>query len=290
MRQIERYAARIEKVLAYIESQGTEAQLSLDELAGVAAISSFHFHRVWRMMTGETLFESLRRIQMGRALAVMQKSRAPVLDAAEAAGYASSQSFARSLKSFAGVSASELRADPAKMAAFTARITHGLRADDEDVPALEVRIVELAPLKILAMRNTGAYESLFNGFGGLFETIAQSYGQDAVRSIHGLWPDDPRSSAPSDFRFDCAFCVAQTTGAPPPGTRWEEVSEGPYLSVRHVGDYDALLDVVDWLYATALDAGMTLRDAPLFTHYIDDPENTPVEKWRTDVYLPINVN
>ena len=80
MRQIERYAARIEKVLAYIESQGTEGHLSLDELAGVAAISPFHFHRVWRMMTGETLFESLRRIQMGRALVVMQKSRAPVLD------------------------------------------------------------------------------------------------------------------------------------------------------------------------------------------------------------------
>lgn len=288
--QVERYAARVEKVLAYIESLGAQAQPTMDELARVAAISPFHFHRVWRMMTGETLFESLRRVQMGRALVAMQNERTAVVEVAEAAGFASGQSFARSLKAFAGVSASELRADPAKMAAFAARITHGLRAHDENVPTLEVTIVELQPLKILATRNTGAYESLFNGFGRLFETIAQWMGPDEVRGIHGLWPDDPRSTVPEDFRFDCAFSVANTTGAPPPGTCWAKLPSGPCLSVRHVGDYNALLDVIDWLYAMALDAGMKLRNAPLFTHYIDDPESTPVAEWRTDIYLPIEVN
>lgn len=297
--QIERYAARVEKVLAYIESLGEQtpgkqslreqAQPSLDELAKVAAISPFHFHRVWRRMTGETVFESIRRVQMGRALVALQNEQAPIVEVAEAAGYASGQSFARSLKAFAGASASELRAQPAKMAAFTARITHGLRTQEEDVPAMEVRIVELEPLKILAMRNTGAYESLFNGYGQLFEMIAQSIGPDEVRGIHGLWLDDPRTSMPEDFRFDCAFAVARTTGEPPPGTRWEGAPMGPCLNVRHIGDYDKLLDVIDWLYAFALDAGLELRDAPLFTHYIDDPESTPVAQWRTDVYLPVEV-
>jgi AraC family transcriptional regulator len=288
--QIERYATRVEKVLAYIESLGAQDQPTLDELATVAAISPFHFHRVWRVMTGETVFESLRRVQMGRALVAMQNECAHVVDVAEAAGYASGQSFARSLKAFAGASASELRADPAKMAAFVARITHGLRTQDEELPTFEVTIVELQPLKILATRNIGAYESLFNGYGGLFETIGQWMGPDEVRGIHGLWPDDPRSTAPEDFRFDCAFSIAQTTGVAPPETHWAELPSGPCLSVRHVGDYNALLDVIDWLYAMALEAGIKLRNAPLFTHYIDDPESTPVTEWRTDIYLPIEEN
>ncbi|MDP5148734.1 AraC family transcriptional regulator [Rheinheimera baltica] len=288
--QVERYATRVEKVLAYIESLGAQTQPTLDELAAVAAISPFHFHRVWRVMTGETVFESLRRVQMGRALVALQNERAPVVEVAEAAGYASGQSFARSLKAFAGASASELRADPAKMAAFVARITHGLRAQDDDVPGIEVTIVELQPLKILATRNTGAYESLFNGYGRLFELVTQCMPPEDVRGIHGLWPDDPRTTAPEDFRFDCAFSVAQTAGAAPPGTHWAELPSGTCLSVRHVGDYDALLDTIDWLYAMALEAGIELRNAPLFAHYIDDPESTPVAEWRTDVYLPIEVN
>ncbi|MEH8018631.1 AraC family transcriptional regulator [Rheinheimera muenzenbergensis] len=288
--QIERYATRVEKVLAYIESLGAQAQPTLHELAGIAAISPFHFHRVWRVMTGETVFESLRRVQMGRALVAMQNKHAVVAEVAEAAGYASGQSFARSLKAFTGASASELRADPAKMAAFVARITHGLRTPDEEVPTIAVSIVELQPLKILATRNTGAYDSLFNGYGRLFETIAQWIGPGAVRGIHGLWPDDPRTTAPEHFRFDCAFSVTQTTDAPPPGIRWAELPAGPCLTVRHVGDYNALLDVIDGLYAMALEAGMELRNAPLFTHYIDDPESTPVTEWRTDIYLPIEIN
>lgn len=286
--QVERYAGRIETVLAHIEGLGSGAQPSLDELAKVAAISPFHFHRVWRVMTGETVFESLRRVQMGRALSAMKAGEAQVAEVAEAAGYASGQSFARSLKAFAGASASELRADPAKMAAFEARIAHGLRGEDEDVPAMDVRIVELEPLKILAMRNVGAYESLFNGYGRLFEAIAEWAGPEAVRGIHGVWLDDPKTSAPEEFRFDCAFAVAKD-GTPPAGTRWEDAPVGPCLCVRHVGDYDRLHDVIDWLYVAALEAGMELRDAPLFTHYIDDPEGRAADELRTDVYLPIVV-
>lgn len=287
--QIERYAERIERVLKHLEGLDPGApQPSLEDMAKVAAISPFHFHRVWRVMTGETLSASVRRVQMGRALTAMRDGSAPIAEVAEAAGYASGQSFARSLKAFAGASASELKADPDKMAAFAAQVEHGMRSEDEDVAVMDVRIVELEPLKIVAMRNVGAYENLFNGYGRLFEAVAGWAGPESIRSIHGVWPDDPGSSEPEAFRFDCAFAVSHD-GAPPDGTRWESAPDGPCLCVRHVGNYDKLLDVIDWLYVAAMEAGMELRDAPLFTHYVDDPESRPEDEWRTDVYLPIEL-
>jgi len=47
------YETRILRVLAYIHDNPT-ADLSLDRLADVAAMSRFHWHRVFRAMTGET--------------------------------------------------------------------------------------------------------------------------------------------------------------------------------------------------------------------------------------------
>lgn len=285
--QIERYADRIEKVLAHLQTIAVDAQPGLEELASVAAISPFHFHRVWRVMTGETLRDSVRRVQMARASAAL-KDGAPMAEVAELAGYASGQSFARSLRAFAGVSASELRSDPEMMADFMARIERGVRTGDEEVRAMDVRIVDLDPLKVVALRNVGAYEDLFNGYGQLFEIISDWVGPEHVTGIHGIWPDDPGSVAPDAFRFDCAFAVAEEKDAPE-GTRWEDAPAGPCLCVRHVGDYGRLLEVIDWLYVAAMEAGMELRDAPLFTHYLDDPEDTPEADLRTDVYLPIVV-
>jgi AraC family transcriptional regulator len=41
--------------------------LSLDALADVAALSRFHFHRVFHAMTGETAADAVRRVRMHRA-------------------------------------------------------------------------------------------------------------------------------------------------------------------------------------------------------------------------------
>ncbi len=289
IRQAGRYSERIERVLRHIETSGTEAaSFSLEDLSRVAAISPFHFHRVFRLMTGETVLECIRRVSFARAMSAITHEDATLEDAAEAAGYASGQSFARSLKAFAGFSAGELRADPAKMLAFQTRIERGIRSGDEGVPAMEIRIVDLEPLRFVAMHNVGAYEELFSSFGLLFEKISAWAGADAVRGIHGLWPDDPATSAPEVFRFDCGFVVAREDD-PPAGTRWADAPAGPCLCVRHVGNYTALLAVIDRLYDAALETGKELRDAPLFTHYLDDPEAVPEEQLRTDVYLPIEV-
>lgn len=40
---------------------------SLAELASAAAVSPFHFHRVWRAMTGETVGQSIARLRMDAA-------------------------------------------------------------------------------------------------------------------------------------------------------------------------------------------------------------------------------
>lgn len=57
---LNKYEERILRVQEYIY-QNPSGDLSLDRLADVAAMSRFHWHRVYRAMTGETCAQAVRR-------------------------------------------------------------------------------------------------------------------------------------------------------------------------------------------------------------------------------------
>ena len=57
------YIARINRVLDYIE-ENISGDLSLRTLASVAAFSPYHFHRIFRALTGETVNGFIQRIRI----------------------------------------------------------------------------------------------------------------------------------------------------------------------------------------------------------------------------------
>jgi AraC family transcriptional regulator len=64
------HAARISRAVRHL-SERLERTPSLEELAGVAAFSPCHFHRVYRAMMGETPAETLTRLRLSRAAAAL---------------------------------------------------------------------------------------------------------------------------------------------------------------------------------------------------------------------------
>ena len=60
------YEARMLRVIDYIHDN-LDGDLSLDNLADVAAMSRFHWHRVFHAMTGETCAAAVRRVRLNRA-------------------------------------------------------------------------------------------------------------------------------------------------------------------------------------------------------------------------------
>jgi len=57
------YYERIVRTLVYIQRR-LDDDLTLDEAAGVAAFSAFHFHRVFRGLVGEPFKEHIRRLRL----------------------------------------------------------------------------------------------------------------------------------------------------------------------------------------------------------------------------------
>jgi AraC family transcriptional regulator len=105
----EHYKARINLVMDYIE-KNLDREFTLDELAGQACFSKFHFHRIFNAFIGETMFNFIQRLRLEKAALLLQNDpRLSITSIALNCGFNSSAAFARSFKKYFNMSASQWR-------------------------------------------------------------------------------------------------------------------------------------------------------------------------------------
>ncbi|MBM4204820.1 MAG: helix-turn-helix transcriptional regulator [Gammaproteobacteria bacterium] len=75
------YQSVIESTVSTIR-RSLDRALDLGELAGQAGLSPFHFHRMFRGLTGETPLELHRRLRMERAASNLLTSEEPIIQIA----------------------------------------------------------------------------------------------------------------------------------------------------------------------------------------------------------------
>lgn len=277
--RIERALQRLQQVVANGEAP------NLAELAAAAALSEYHFHRVFRCMTGETVGEATTRIRLGQAV---QRLAGPdaLRQATDASGYATPQSFARALKQQSGATPGELQAQPERRDAVRDALARPETGDADMAPPLRIEIASFEPLRLLAVRNVGDYRELNMGYGRVFEQVCAQLGPEAIQGIYGVPHDDPRIVEPGHCRFDCALDTSGL-GQAQDGLQVLELAAGRYARLPHAGDYDAIHAAIDALYDWAVAHDRPIADRPLFIHYLDDPEQVPTEQLRAFAYLPL---
>lgn len=89
--------ARIVEILEYIEKH-LEEKLTLSQLAAKAELSSFHFHRIFQIYTGEVLGEYIRKRRLTTAAKELLGSNKKVIEIALDCGFDSQEAFSRSFK------------------------------------------------------------------------------------------------------------------------------------------------------------------------------------------------
>ena len=90
------YEKRLMRVWDHIHDH-PDGDLSLDALADVAALSRFHFHRLFRAVIGETAAQSVRRIRLHNAAVALVQSDLALGQVAKGVGYPNLASFSRAL-------------------------------------------------------------------------------------------------------------------------------------------------------------------------------------------------
>lgn len=90
------HAKSIWKALLFIQ-ENLDEEVTLHQVAKAAHYSPYHFHRVFRAFTGESLHNYIRRLRMEKAAGRLRYSHQSVTDIALDSGY---QTPSRSLEPF----------------------------------------------------------------------------------------------------------------------------------------------------------------------------------------------
>ncbi|SEL67674.1 transcriptional regulator, AraC family [Pseudoxanthomonas sp. GM95] len=282
------YQQRIARVLTRVE-QAVDAGEELPDLAKLAALSHFspyHFHRIYRALTGETLGRSLGRLRLARALHLLADEGRSITEVALAAGYGSSQGFARVLRDALDTTPSALREDGKALAAARTRLLQPAAIADHSEAPLQVSVVSLEPFEVIALRTVGQYDDLDQVYTRLFDWVAQAGFLDRLDGLFGIAGNDLRDTPPAEVVFTSALGVPGVV--PPAPMQQLKLEGGRYASLRHIGSFLGLEDSTDRLLAQWLpDSGEALRDAPILYAYLDDPEHVPEPLLRTDILVPL---
>lgn len=286
------YRHRILRVLLYIQDH-LHRDPSLEELAGVANFSAFHFHRIFKAMVGEPVREYVRRLRLESAAVALKLTDRGVTDIAFDAGYETHEAFTRAFKAMFGASPSVFRAD------HRATLDPSLSPHPEATPMISsidadsVRIEEFPPRRVVFMRHTGPYPEV----GPTFERFLQwaglqgLFGPDTL--VLGVSHDDPDVTPADKLRYDCCMTVGADDALDEQAMAEANVGVqtlegGPHAVITHEGPYEQLGEVYGWLFGRWLPAsGREPRDAPCFEVYLNSPEDTEPAQLLTDIYLPL---
>src|SRR5262245_56113021 len=92
------YAQRINRVIDYLRGN-LDRPMKLAELANIACFSEFHFHRIFRAVSGETLNDFRNRLRLEKAARLLRYSEQSLTDIALDCGFSSSATFSRAFRS-----------------------------------------------------------------------------------------------------------------------------------------------------------------------------------------------
>jgi AraC family transcriptional regulator len=290
------HKARMLCVLRAIQERLDES-LGLETLAALAALSPYHFHRVFRGMLGEPLAAHVRRIRLERAAHRLRHHRCRVVEVAFEAGYDSHEAFSRAFRAAYGETPSRFRRcreRPLHLPAPSGVHYHP-EAEVRDFRTLNqsntmnVTIEDFPPTKVACARHLGPYERC----GEAWDRICQWMGKEGYLGpgcrFLGVSYDDPETTPPEQIRYDACVTV-EADFSPPAGGGLEvrTVGGGLYARATHFGPYANFNQTYSALMGQWIPRhGYVLREAPCLELYLNSPDDTPEAELLTDVFVPV---
>ena len=275
------YIQRINKVVAYINNHLDET-LDLKTLANEAALSDFHFHRIFKALKGEAIGGYITRLRLEATARLLRYTALTIEEIAFNIGYETLASLSKAFKKQYGISPTEYR---------TNKDTYIMKKEiiNPDWALKAPKIVTLEPKNLIYVALTGAYGSLDYGkaYQQLWAVIkAQKLFTKGIESICISY-DDPKITEGSLQRSDVCLAIHKSA-TPQEEVSCKTLAGGKYAVFFYQGSYENLSQVYDTAVRWVIDHQYTLREEPFFEKYLNDARRTPKEKLKTEIYIPIN--
>lgn len=290
------YRQRICRAMNFI-SANLDRDPALEEIAQAANFSAFHFHRIFKAVTGETVFGFLRRLRLEWAAnRLLGQPQEDITTVAMECGFSSSQNFAKAFRARFGASPTEFRESKQGNKERKERDAFSLHVGDdaaqvkwvspqpERTVKMEAAVKEMPAWHVAYVRKMGPYgkataEAAFGelmGWAGPRGLIGKS-------PMMGMYWDNPEVTAPEQCRSDACLVVPEDLKVEPP-VAVQDIASGPYavcefnLPITDFGP--AWEEAFRWV----VQSGLECADQPCYEMYYDDCSGPTC---RFDICIPL---
>lgn len=199
------YIKRINTVLDYI-ADNPEEELSIEKLAELSAFSPYHFHRIFKAFTNETVGIYQRRIRLEKSVFKLRYNPGKsITDIAFSLGFNSSSAFNRAFKNHFGQNPSEVR-EKLPDDNILNRNSENIQIDEHS-PITSWKIENLNPYRVFVYRFTGSF---YDGsvIDHWCKHIKNAHDKGIINEDSkylGIVHDDPDITQEEKCRLDCCI-------------------------------------------------------------------------------------
>jgi AraC family transcriptional regulator len=280
------YLESINKAIAYMEENAT-VDIQLKDIATQANLSQYHFHRVFKSLTGDTTKDFLTRLRLEKAAIKLKHSETEIGQIAFDCGYQNHETFSRAFKDYFGLSPIDYRSTVQQL---TINRQAEFRDANIDLAALQVQgpVVKTIPnLHLAYIRHTGSYDKVGSSFQRLLFCAISNFALKLKPTTIGIVHDNPDLTAEQHIRFDACVLLSKEI-APTGEIGYKKITGGKFAVFTYKGAYDGFYPVYDYIYNACLfEHQFELADKPALEWYIKSPPFHKPQNFITDFYVPI---
>jgi AraC family transcriptional regulator len=294
---------RIGRSIGFIE-KNLKGEATLDQIASEACFSPFHFHRIFRAMTGDSVGEYVRKRRLSDASDELLATSRRIIDIALDYHFQSQEAFTRAFKKTFGLTPKGYREKGARLATLLKKPLDGgiLRHLQEGV-SMEPKIVRKEGFKVVGMEITTTLKSnienmdiskLWTRFHPRMEEIANRIDPAVSYGICGNPADEETTQCEmtDDTEYKELVSVeVDSLDRIPDGMIGRTIPGRAYAVFTHKGKlFPNLQQTYGYIYGTwvprsgyELDGGFDFELYDERFRDVDDPES------ELDIYVPIKV-
>lgn len=297
----EHYLESVHRVLTYVDDN-LDSDLSAGRLAEVALFSKYHFHRIFKALTGETVSAFVVRRRLERAVFLFKSQPGlSVTDVALRVGFNSPEHFSRCFKERFNVTATRFRQsdntnpESLKNSRIYQEVSpHSfyhtyLESRNSDAASFEVQLkqFEETPVALVSEKFGKDGTALVEAWNHLMEWAdARSLRTEDCKR-YAISRDDFEVTAAEDYRLD--FCISippdVVTGGRIHSSR---ICGGTYALIHVTGDIHQVAKAWDFLYKDWLPlSNFTPVNEPAVEIFLEGPETIGWEQFDLEIGIPV---
>ncbi len=294
------YQIKINQALAYVD-QNLSEDINVQKMAAISGFSMYHFHRIFKAITGETPYESLLRLRLEKSVFLLKYNhQLSISEVGYESGFSSAENFSRQFKSRFKISPGTFRKN---------KELHNSRIYQEHLPNdfyfriensrkqnKQLFTVEIENLPDIPIAYTKA---IFGEDGtGMVEKylLLMDWAEQNKINIKGeltrfgMSIDNPEVTPASKFRYDFGLTIDKSYTSVD-HVQFGVIPKSDYATVHVKGTLENVAQAWDFLYQDWLPESQFIPiNYPAIEEFLQGPEEIGWETFNLKCRIPVIKN